>query len=62
MTKRARTLDSIIDQYLATVKPMHDLYVEPSKKNADIIVPFESENPTAVDLIAQKINHHIEKV
>lgn len=59
MTKRARTLDSIIDQYLATVKPMHDLYVEPSKKNADIIVPFESENPTAVDLISRKIKEYL---
>ena len=60
MIKRARTLDSIIEQYLATVKPMHDLYVEPSKKNADIIIPFENENPPAVELIIQKIRDHIE--
>eukprot|EP00595_Chromulina_sp_UTEXLB2642_P001277 CAMPEP_0196766542 /NCGR_PEP_ID=MMETSP1095-20130614/26228_1 /TAXON_ID=96789 ORGANISM="Chromulina nebulosa, Strain UTEXLB2642" /NCGR_SAMPLE_ID=MMETSP1095 /ASSEMBLY_ACC=CAM_ASM_000446 /LENGTH=111 /DNA_ID=CAMNT_0042129105 /DNA_START=419 /DNA_END=754 /DNA_ORIENTATION=+ len=37
--ERQRTVDSIIDQYITTVRPMHDLYVEPSKRYADIIVP-----------------------
>jgi len=38
-SERARSVESIIDQYSTTVKPMHYLFVEPSKKNADIIIP-----------------------
>jgi uridine kinase len=48
-------LDSVIDQYLTTVKPMHEAFVEPSKRNADIIVPNGGENSTAVEMLA----HHI---
>ena len=42
--KRGRSLDSVVEQYLNTVKPMHEQFVEPSKKNADIIIP-ERSNP-----------------
>lgn len=54
MKERGRSIDSIISQYLTTVKPMHELYVEPSKKNADIIIP-EGVNLVAVDVITSRI-------
>ena len=60
MVKRARTFDSIVTQYLATVKPMHELYVEPSKHNADFIVLRGGDNAVALDLIYHKIKDHIE--
>lgn len=47
--KRGRSIDSVIDQYLTTVKPMHELYVEPSKKNAHIIVPEGGKNLIALE-------------
>ena len=46
--ERARSLDSVITQYLETVKPMHEQFVEPSKKNADIIVPEGGHNSVAM--------------
>ena len=59
MVERARSFDSIVSQYLTTVKPMHELYVEPSKKNADIIVLHGGDNSVALDLLHQKISNHI---
>ena len=56
MVERARTLDGIIKQYLTTVKPMHDQFIEPTKKYADLIIPNGGENKVAVDLIITKIN------
>jgi len=56
-----RILDSVIDQYLTTVKPMHEAFVEPSKRNADIIVPNGGENSTAVEMLAHHIRTLIEK-
>lgn len=50
-----------IDQYLTTVKPMHEAFVEPSKRNADIIVPNGGENSTAVEMLAHHIRTLIEK-
>lgn len=58
--ERGRSLDSVIDQYL-TVKPMHEAFVEPSKRNADIIVPNGGENSTAVEMLAHHIRTLIEK-
>lgn len=52
---RGRTLDSILDQYASTVKPMHDAFVEPTKRFADIIIPFDFHNTVAIDVIATKI-------
>ncbi len=52
---RARSIDSVIDQYLGTVKPMHEKFVEPSKKMADIIVLEGGRNAVALDLIMNKI-------
>ncbi|MXV61685.1 uridine kinase [Natronorubrum sp. JWXQ-INN-674] len=51
---RGRGLEGVIDQYLETVKPMHEQFVEPTKKNADVIIP-EGANRVAVDLLIEKI-------
>ena len=51
---RGRDLEGVIDQYLSTVKPMHERFVEPTKKNADVIIP-EGANRMAVDLLTEKI-------
>ena len=53
--ERGRELDSVIDQYLSTVRPMHDSFVEPSKIYADIIVPEGGYNRNATDLLLTKI-------
>ena len=55
MKERARSIESITNQYLTTVKPMHEKYVEPSKKNADVIVPGGGDNPVALDLLIHQI-------
>ena len=51
---------AVIDQYLTTVKPMHELYVEPSKKNAHIIVPEGGKNLIALEMIINRIQRHID--
>lgn len=56
---RGRSLESVIDQYLTTVKPMHEKYVEPSKKMADILVLEGGNNEVALDLIMGRIERHI---
>ena len=53
--ERGRSLDSVLTQYTETVKPMHDEFVEPSKKYADIIVPRGGENSVALDMIIERI-------
>ncbi len=58
--ERGRTIDSVIEQYLATVKPMHYLYVEPSKAHADIIINGGLNN-NALDLVRHKINNILKK-
>ena len=57
--ERGRSLESVIDQYLTTVKPMHEQFVQPSRKNADIIVPEGGRNLVALDMIMQRISNHI---
>lgn len=57
MEERGRSLDSIIEQYLDVVKIMHDQFVEPSKRYADVIIPEGSENQVAIDLVANKIQN-----
>ena len=59
--KRGRTLDSVVEQYLSTVKPMHEAFVEPSKKHADIIIPEGGNNPVAYGMIIDKIEKHLTK-
>ena len=52
---RGRTVESVIDQYLTTVRPMHLTFVEPSKKYADIIIPEGGKNKVAIDFLVAKI-------
>lgn len=59
VAKRGRSLDSVLEQYLATVKPMHEMFVEPSKKNADIIVVGGGKNLVAREMIDRRIVSHI---
>lgn len=54
--ERGRTLESVVNQYLTTVKLMHEQFVEPSKKNADIIVPEGGYNVVALDMLGQRIH------
>lgn len=53
---RGRSLDKILEQYFETVKPMHEQFVEPSKKFADIIVPQGGENTVALNMVFEQIN------
>jgi uridine kinase len=56
IVERGRTLDSVINQYLTMVKPMHDAYVEPTKRKADIIIPEGGFNEKAIQVIVEYIN------
>jgi uridine kinase len=56
VNQRGRTLESVIDQYLTTVKPMHEQFVEPSKKYADIIIPEGGYNTVALEMLNERIN------
>ena len=60
VNKRGRTLESVLTQYQQTVKPMHEKYVEPSKKYADIVVPEGGKNLVALDMIMLRIQKHLE--
>jgi uridine kinase len=53
---RGRTLDSVVNQYMNTVRLMHEIFVEPSKRFADVIIPEGGKNEVAVDLLNTKIN------
>ena len=55
------TLSSVIKQYLTTVKPMHEQYVEPSRKYADIVVLEGGHNLVALEMIMQRIQNHIDE-
>ena len=57
---RGRSLESVVNQYLNTVKPMHEKYVEPSKRNADIIVPEGGHNRVALELLMERVRAHLE--
>ena len=59
--QRGRTLESVLPQYQDTVKPMHEMYVEPSKKYANIIVPEGGKNLVALDMITGRIQRHLEE-
>lgn len=59
--ERGRTLDSVIQQYLTTVRPAHQQFVEPTKKYADIIIPEGGYNEVAIDIISTKINSILNK-
>ena len=57
--ERGRSLESVINQYLATVKPMHEAFVEPSKRFADIIIPTSERNPVALEMLVNRIQAHL---
>ena len=57
--QRGRSLESVVTQYLTTVKPMHEQFVEPSKRYADIIVPEGGRNAVALDMLVRRVEHHL---
>jgi uridine kinase len=58
--ERGRDLDSVINQYLNTVKPMHEAFIEPSKKNADVIIPEGGMNHVAFSMLVDRIKSIID--
>lgn len=58
---RGRSLESVVNQYLNTVKPMHEQFVEPSKRNADIIIPEGGHNMVAMEMVMERVKAHIER-
>lgn len=58
---RGRSLESIVNQYLTTVKPMHEQFVEPSKRKADIIIPEGGHNQVALEMVLQRVKGHLDK-
>jgi len=60
--ERGRSLDSVIQQYIESVRPMHLQFVEPAKRYADIIIPEGGENYVAIDLLATKVKHILDDV
>jgi len=54
---RGRSLESVVEQYVTTVRPMHEEFVEPSKRYADIIIPEGGENMVAIDAIIARVEH-----
>ena len=61
VNKRGRTLESVLTQYQTTVKPMHEKYVEPSKRFANIVVPEGGKNTVALDMIMGFLQGHLEE-
>lgn len=62
VNERARTVSSVIEQYLNTVRPMHHTFVEPSKRYADIIIPVGGENTVAINFLITKIVDLLKKI
>jgi len=54
---RGRSVESVIEQYVTTVRPMHEEFVEPSKRHADLIIPEGGENLVAIDAIISRVEH-----
>ena len=61
VNKRGRSLESVLEQYQNTVKPMHEKYVEPSKKYAHLVVLEGGKNPVALNMIQNRIQRHLEE-
>ena len=59
VNKRGRSLESVLTQYQQTVKPMHEQYVEPSKKYANLVVPEGGKNIVALEMIVDRIRRHL---
>jgi len=62
VNKRARSLESVLTQYQQTVKPMHEKYVEPSKRYANLVVPEGGKNEVALDMIVERIKRHLNRL
>ncbi len=60
INERGRTIDSVIEQYLSVVRPMHNQFIEPTKRYADIIIPEGGHNEVAIDLMVTKIKTILE--
>lgn len=56
IVERQRTMENVTEQYLTTVKPMHDQFIEPTKKYADVVIPNGKTNTVGIDLLRAKIN------
>ncbi|KDE46622.1 hypothetical protein DI43_13285 [Geobacillus sp. CAMR12739] len=61
LNERGRTFDSVIEQYLSVVRPMHNQFVEPTKRYADVIIPEGGQNVVAIDLMVAKIRTVLEQ-
>jgi len=59
LAERGRTVESVIEQYVATVRPMHMQFVEPSKRHADVIIPEGGHNLVSIDLLSGKIRERL---
>ena len=59
LAERGRTLESVIEQYIGTVRPMHMQFVEPSKRHADVIIPEGGHNLVSIDLLSLKIRERL---
>ncbi|QZX99428.1 uridine kinase [Halobaculum rubrum] len=59
VVERGRDLEGVIEQYLSTVKPMHEQFIEPTKKHADLIIP-EGANRMAINLLEEKLQNEVE--
>ncbi len=57
--ERGRSLENVISQYLTTVKPMHEQFVEPSKRRADVIIPEGGQNLVALEMVVQRVRAHL---
>lgn len=56
MKERGRSIDSVVEQYLSVVRPMHMQFIEPTKKYADLIIPEGGKNQVAIDILVTKVN------
>ena len=58
---RGRSLESVVNQYINTVKPMHEQFVEPSKRKADVIIPEGGHNQVALEMVMERVRAHLKK-
>ena len=61
INERGRTIESVVEQYVTVVRPMHNQFIEPSKRYADIIIPEGGQNHVAIDLMVTKIKTILEQ-
>lgn len=59
VNERGRQVNDVVEQYLGSVRPMHDQFVEPSKRHADVVIPWELHNAQAVALLSARVQEHL---